>query len=72
MPNGKIGDNPLSDLTIHKLHPFPKDIEEMILRLNELNPNNLNDLGLLPFDWEKGVNLDKAREILRQKLARYE
>jgi len=72
MPNGKIGDNPLSDLTIHNLHPFPKDIEEMILRLRKLNQNELNDLDLLPFDWEQGKNLDEAREIPRQKLARYE
>jgi hypothetical protein len=28
MPNGKHGDNPLSDLTIHGQHPFPSDIDK--------------------------------------------
>ena len=36
MANGKFGDNPLSDLTIHKAHPFPPDIEEMLLKIHAL------------------------------------
>jgi hypothetical protein len=34
--NGALGDNPLSDLTIHGEHPFPPDIEKLMLRIEEL------------------------------------
>lgn len=37
MPNGRPGDNPLSDLTIHGAHPFPPDIEGMLLRIDALS-----------------------------------
>lgn len=36
MVNGKHGDNPLTDLTIHGEHPFPPDIEKLLLRIDEL------------------------------------
>jgi hypothetical protein len=34
--NGKRGDNPLTDLVFHGDHPFPPDIEEMLLRIDAL------------------------------------
>ena len=34
--NGKHGDNPLADLVTHGDHPFPPDIEEMLLQINAL------------------------------------
>lgn len=68
MPNGKAGDNPITDLTIHSQHPFPKDIEEMILQLLRVNPTALDDTGFQPFDWERGKNLDGARKLLKKKL----
>jgi hypothetical protein len=34
--NGKHGDNPLSDLVIHGAHPFPPDVEEMLLQIDAL------------------------------------
>ena len=34
--NGKHGDNSLSDLTIHDKHPFPIEVETMLLRIDEL------------------------------------
>jgi hypothetical protein len=71
MPNGKIGDNPLTDLLIHGLHPFPADIEEMLLRVDALG----REPGRWPlgenwpyspkeFEWERGENLDEARRLL--------
>ena len=36
MPNGKPADNPLTDLTIYGKHPFPPDMEAMLLRIQEL------------------------------------
>jgi hypothetical protein len=34
--NGKEGDNPLTDLTMYGKHPFPPDIEELLLRMKSL------------------------------------
>ena len=36
MPNGKPGDNPLSDMMIHGAHRFPPDIEEMLRKIDSL------------------------------------
>ena len=71
MPNGKIGDNPLTDMTIHGKHPFPADIEDMLWRIYALGKR----IGRWPlgenwpystreFDWEKGEHLDEARKLL--------
>ena len=71
MPNGRHGDNPLSDMTIHGAHPFPPDIEELLLRVHRLG----RAVGRWPlgenwpyspreFDWAKGRNLQEARELL--------
>jgi hypothetical protein len=69
MANGKPHDNPLSDLLIHGWHPFPLDIEAMILEIVKLDsPQALNDLGMKVFDWEEGKNLDEARALLGKKL----
>lgn len=69
--NGKHGDNPLSDLTIHGKHPFPAEIERMLLRIDELGrrPNRwpLGEnwpFSLREFEWAEGKNLDEARELL--------
>jgi len=68
MPNGKIHDNPITDLLFHGLHPFPRDIEEMIRHLYEIDPSLLNSLGLKPFDWETGKDLDEGRRRLQELL----
>ena len=34
--NGKTGDNPLTDLVVHGKHPFPPDIEELLLSIEAL------------------------------------
>ncbi len=62
MPNGKPGDNPITDMLHHGAHPFPPDIEEMIRKLAAVAPHVLNDLGWDPFAWEAGKNLDDGRE----------
>jgi hypothetical protein len=30
MPNGKIGDHPITDLILHGRHPFPPDVEDLV------------------------------------------
>lgn len=79
MPNGKPGDNPLTDLVIHGEHPFPMDIEEMLLRIHVIS----REVGRWPlgenwpfspreFEWEQGRDLDDARRDLSHLLAMLE
>ena len=76
MPNGKIGDNPLTDLVIHGAHPFPSAIEEILLKIHEIG----KAIGRFPlgenwpyspeeFEWERGKKIDEARELLSNYLA---
>jgi hypothetical protein len=71
--NGKKGDNPLSDLTIHGISHFPPDIAQLMLRIEALGERD----GRWPlgenwpyspkeFDWEAGRDLDQARELLAE------
>ena len=69
--NGKLHDNPLSDLTIHGEHPFPPEIEELLLKIDALGrgPNRWPLGANWPFDlneykWAEGKDLDEARELL--------
>ena len=71
MPNGKIGDHPITDMLIHGRHPFPDDIEQMLRKLIDLDPAAVDRLGGAPFDWERGKHLDQARTRLRSLLARH-
>ncbi|HMG59575.1 MAG TPA: hypothetical protein VK583_07600 [Burkholderiales bacterium] len=71
MPNGKAGDNPLTDLIIHGSHPFPRDIEELLLRIDALGrgpgrwPLGENwPFSPREFDWEQGKDIEKARQLL--------
>lgn len=77
--NGKHGDNPLTDLVIHGEHPFPPDIEEMLLQIDALGRNigrwplgeNRPFLGR-EFDWENGRDLDGARRDLAHLISMLE
>jgi hypothetical protein len=71
MPNGKPGDNPLTDLVVHGRHPFPEEIEAMLWRVDELGraPGRwpLGENWPFPgreFDWAEGRDLAGAREAL--------
>jgi hypothetical protein len=71
MPNGKRHDNPLSDMTIHGMHPFPADIEKLLRRIDELGrrpgrwPLGENwPYSPQEFTWERGENLNQARAVL--------
>ena len=71
MPNGRSGDNPLSDMTIHGAHPFPPDIEEMLRQIDTLGrrpgrwPLGENwPYSPREFDWKDGKDLDEGRRVL--------
>ena len=79
MPNGAREDNPLSDLTVHGAHPFPPDIEALLLRIDSLGrrpgrwPLGENwPFSPREFDWERGEELDRARELLGHLVAMLE
>ena len=75
MPNGKPGDNPLSDLTIHGKHWFAPDIEQLLLQIDAIGrrpgrrPLGENwPFSPREFDWVSGKDLDEARRLLRHLL----
>ena len=79
MPNGKIHDNPLTDLILYGDHPFPADIEAMLFRIYFLglslgrNPLRENwPFHPREFLWERGEDLDGARRDLAQLLSMLE
>ena len=71
MPNGRPRDNPLTDLTVYGVRPFPPDIEALLLRVDALGrrpgrwPLGENwPFSPREFSWEQGENLDEARALL--------
>ena len=76
MVNGKHGDNPLTDLTIHGEHPFPPDIEKLLLRIDELGRRDgrwaLGEnwpFSARQYAWQRGEDLDGARRDLTHLLS---
>jgi len=69
MPNGKIHDNPITDITVHGLHPLPKEMEELILQIHTINPSAFSNLGWEPFAWEKGENIEEGIRKLKSILS---
>ena len=79
MPNGRRGDNPLTDLLLYGRHPFPPDIEAMLLRIDELGrrpgrwPLGENwPFSAREFEWEQGEDLDAARQDLSDFIEKLE
>ena len=64
MPNGRPHDHPVTDTVVHGLHPFPPDIEALVIQVDARDPGVFNDLGGAPFDWQKGKFLAEARDLL--------
>lgn len=77
MPNGKLGDHPLTDMLVHGLHPFPADIEALLREILRLQPQFPD--GRRPYleqlEWEKrfwawarGDRLDEDHAELAREL----
>jgi hypothetical protein len=76
VPNGKRGDNPLSDLVVHGVHSFPREIEDLLLRIQALGrkpgrwPLGENwPFSPREFGWARGQDLDGARRDLARLIA---
>jgi hypothetical protein len=77
MANGKRGDNPVTDMLLHGLHPFPADIEVMLREVFALDPifpdgkrRWLEQLEWLDrFNaWARGEQIDEGRAALERIL----
>jgi hypothetical protein len=68
MPNGKIHDHPINDLLVYGLHPFPRKMEALVRQIYAIDPSALHALGMVPFDWERGRDLEKGMQILSDLL----
>ena len=64
MPNGRVHDHPVTDTIVHGLHPYPPDLEELVIQVHARDPGVFNDLVDAPFDWEQGRFLAEARALL--------
>ena len=63
-------------MTVHGAHPFPSDIERMLREIDSLGraygrrPLGENwPYSPQEFDWERGRNLEEARNLLSHLLA---
>lgn len=73
MPNGRPGDHPLTDLLAHGLHPFPPDVEDILLRLVQIDGRHLlNDLSdAMWLDLESNRNVEPHRKQLQELLIQH-
>lgn len=72
MPNGKHGDNPLTDMFTHGMHPFPDDVEQLLRQLHEISPYAVSRLGKEPLYWASGERLHEGRQLLTRLIHREE
>jgi hypothetical protein len=66
MANGKLHDNPVTDLVIHGHQAFPPEIASLVLKLHALAPYIFNALGQAPFDWAAGKHHGYAIKLLNR------
>lgn len=71
MPNGIPGDSPITDTVINGGHPFPPDLEDLVIKLHNFDPQIFNLLEWEPFNWEEGKYLNEAKELLTGLIENY-
>ena len=47
------GDHPVSDLLFHGRHPFPPEVERLILRLHQADPRVWRELSCAAENWTR-------------------
>jgi hypothetical protein len=56
--------HPIRAMLLEGKHPFPKDIEDMIRRLQHKPGALTTEIAMDAFDWERGERLDIGRKKL--------
>ncbi len=79
MPNGRPGDNPLTDFRRHGLEPFAPEVARLLRRIEWLGTQAGRDpLGRhwpfspREFDWERGRGIEEALHVLTDLIVRFE
>ena len=58
-------EHPIKAMFLHGKHPFPKDIEDMLRRL-QMKPGAITtEIAMDAFDWERGERLEVGRKKLQ-------
>jgi hypothetical protein len=70
---GSPGDNPLTDILVWGLHPFPEDIERLVLHLWNVSPRSLDKIDYSELaDWKERRSLEAGRAHLNMLIAEYD
>jgi len=65
MSSSDPNDHPIRAMLFQGKHPFPKDIEDMLRRL-QLKPGAITtEIAMDAFDWERGERLEVGRKKLQ-------
>jgi hypothetical protein len=56
--------HPIRAMLLDGKHPFPKDIEDMLRRLQHKPGAITTEIAMDAFDWERGERLDLGRKKL--------
>jgi hypothetical protein len=67
MPNGQIGDHPLTDILIHKSRVFDEEVAELIVKISKLASRQQMETLV---DWLKPPGLPELRNTLEKEYAR--
>lgn len=65
---GAVSNNPISDFLEHGKHPFPADIEDLIRKIDSIQPSALDGVKADAVAWARGENLEAGKAKLRKIL----
>jgi hypothetical protein len=63
--HGKPGDHPVTDTIVYGKHPYPPNLEKLVIELYKLDSQAFNVLEWEPFKWKKGEHISEAMVLLR-------
>lgn len=65
MSSSASNEHPIRAMLLQGTHPFPKDIEDMLRRLQTKPGAITTEIAMDAFDWERGERLDLGRKKLQ-------
>ena len=67
MGMGTPGDEPLVDLQVHGLHPFPADVESILIKVLAICPTFPDDRRVCTYYAEQVEWADRIRDLTQRK-----